>query len=247
MDKKIAQKSGTGAQPRGQRKSIRRRRTAEEARKCILEAAERRLISGGPEAIRLQDIAADVGMAHAVISHHFGNREGLMEALTRYASNRLQERVTRVLATESAGNSANNRLEQIHHVTELVAHEIADQGYGRLWAWLIVSGRDWRTQVEGMFSGLVRVGHAFRVQWSVEDGQPPPDIEDTRFWMILGLRVLIGEALSGPYAQLSVGLPGDEETEHRFRLWLSHLVATYRPPASLGTKPKRRQRRPAAK
>ncbi|MGH7960445.1 MAG: helix-turn-helix domain-containing protein, partial [Candidatus Binatia bacterium] len=79
------QKTGTRVQQRGQRKPMRRRRTAEEARRLILEAAEKRLITGGPEAIRLQDIAAEVGMAHAVISHHFGNREGLMEALTRHA------------------------------------------------------------------------------------------------------------------------------------------------------------------
>jgi len=245
MDKKIVQQKNPRARRRGLQTPIRRRRTAEEARRLILEAAEKRLISGGPEAIRLQDIAADVGIAHAVISHHFGNREGLMEALTRYASARLQEAVTRVLAAEGVGTPTNNRLEQIHHAVELAAREIVEQGYGRLWAWLIVSGRDWRPQVEGMFSGLTRIGHAFRVQWSVEDGQPAPDIEDTRFWMILGLRVFIGEALSGPYAQLSVGLPGDAETEHKFRLWLSRF-ATH-PPASSGSQPKGSRRRPTTK
>ncbi|MGH7963291.1 MAG: hypothetical protein ACRERD_15960, partial [Candidatus Binatia bacterium] len=161
----------------------------------------------------------------------------------RHASDRLQETITRVLATESAGHPAQDRLAQIHHVVELAAREIAGQGYGRLWAWLIVSGRDWRKQVAGMFTGLARIVHAFRVQWSVEDGQSPPDMEDTRFWMIMGLRIFIGEALSGPYAQLSVGLPGDEETEHRFRLWFAHLTATYRPPASSRTNPKRPRRR----
>ena len=43
----------------------RRRRTAEEARHEILAAAQRRLAEGGPEAIRLQDIARDLGR-HAV-------------------------------------------------------------------------------------------------------------------------------------------------------------------------------------
>lgn len=243
MNKGKVKKTGARPQQQGQRKPIRRRRTAEEARKFILEAAEKRLISGGPEAIRLQDIAADVGVAHAVISHHFGNREGLMEALTRHASERLQETITRVLTTGRVASPAHDRLEQIHHVIEVAAREIAGQGYGRLWAWLIVSGRDWRKHVVGMFTGLARIVHAFRVQWSVEDGQPPPDMEDTQFWMLLGLRVFIGEALSGPYAQLSIDLPGDEETEHRFRLWLSQLAAAHRPPASLGIKPKSPRRR----
>ena len=38
------------------------RRTKEEAQRVILDAAEERLAKGGPEALRLQDIAADVGV-----------------------------------------------------------------------------------------------------------------------------------------------------------------------------------------
>src|SRR2546421_10348142 len=59
----------------------RSRRTAEEARRLILEAAEKRLIAGGPEALRLQDLARDVGISHPLILHHFGSREGLIGAL----------------------------------------------------------------------------------------------------------------------------------------------------------------------
>lgn len=222
---------------------MRRRRTAEDARKLILDAAEKRLIASGPEAIRLQDIAADIGIAHAVISHHFGSREGLMEALMRHASERLQEAIIRMLATPRVGDPAQDRLEQIHRGIELAVQEIAGQGYGRLWAWLVFSGRDWRALVEGLFTGFARIFHAFRVQWSVEDGQPTPKMEDTQFWIMLGVRAFIGEALSGPYAQLTVGLRGDEETERRFRLWLAQIVATYHPPTPTETIPKSRRRR----
>jgi len=48
------------------------RRTKEEAQRVILDAAEERLANGGPEALRLQDIAADVGISHPAILHHFG-------------------------------------------------------------------------------------------------------------------------------------------------------------------------------
>ena len=47
------------------------RRTKEEAQRVILDAAEERLANGGPEALRLQDIAADVGISHPAILHHF--------------------------------------------------------------------------------------------------------------------------------------------------------------------------------
>jgi len=59
----------------------RRRRSAAETRDAILEAAERRLLDKGPEAIQLQEIAADAGISHPAILHHFGSREGLVEAM----------------------------------------------------------------------------------------------------------------------------------------------------------------------
>jgi hypothetical protein len=43
------------------------RRTPEAARRAILRAAERRLIEDGPEGVRVQHIAADLGMTGAAI------------------------------------------------------------------------------------------------------------------------------------------------------------------------------------
>ena len=57
------------------------RRTPEEARRLILEAAQARIASTGPDGLRLQDIAADAGLSHPTILHHFGNREGLVREL----------------------------------------------------------------------------------------------------------------------------------------------------------------------
>ncbi len=58
-----------------------RRRNLAETRGAILDAAERRLIDGGPDAVRLEKIAADAGVSHPAILHHFGSREGLVEAI----------------------------------------------------------------------------------------------------------------------------------------------------------------------
>ena len=59
----------------------RRRRTAEVARREILDAAKLRLMEGGPDNVRLKLIGEDVGLSHSSILHHFGSRDGLMEAL----------------------------------------------------------------------------------------------------------------------------------------------------------------------
>ena len=63
----------------------RTRRSAPEARRAILEAAEKRLREGGPEAVRLQDLARDLGVSHPAILHHFGSREKLIRAVMRDA------------------------------------------------------------------------------------------------------------------------------------------------------------------
>ena len=48
------------------------RRSPEEARRAILEAAEKHLVEGGPEAVRVQVVARDLGLSDAAIYHHFG-------------------------------------------------------------------------------------------------------------------------------------------------------------------------------
>src|SRR5215475_9913245 len=71
-------------------RSVRAHRAALPTRDVILNAAHRRLIDGGPEAIRLEKIAADAGVSHPAILHHFGSREGLVEAMVLDSLQRLQ-------------------------------------------------------------------------------------------------------------------------------------------------------------
>ena len=63
--------------------AVRIRRTPEASKAAILAAAERRLIREGPEGVRVQRIAADLGMTDAAVHYHFGSREALVEALLR--------------------------------------------------------------------------------------------------------------------------------------------------------------------
>ena len=78
------------------------RRSAEEAQRRILDAAEKRLREGGPEAVRLQDIARDVGISHPAILHHFASRDGLTQALERRAMDRLETELVQVLSSQPA-------------------------------------------------------------------------------------------------------------------------------------------------
>src|SRR5580700_1234011 len=74
------------------------RRTPEEARRLILQAAQELIARTGPEGLRLQDIAAAAGVSHPLILHHFGSREGLVRALTQEAATELRDKLVTAMA-----------------------------------------------------------------------------------------------------------------------------------------------------
>src|SRR5271165_2303383 len=82
----------------------RRRRTGEEARSAILDAAERLLVASGPAGIRLQEVAADVGVSHPTVLHHFGSREGLLEAVVARALESLHAGLLAAVQTSPPGS-----------------------------------------------------------------------------------------------------------------------------------------------
>ncbi|HBV12006.1 MAG TPA: TetR/AcrR family transcriptional regulator [Brevundimonas sp.] len=62
-------------------KPRRRRRSPEEARREALASARILLLSGGPNAVTLAAVAAEIGVTHANLIHHFGSAAGLQSAL----------------------------------------------------------------------------------------------------------------------------------------------------------------------
>lgn len=57
------------------------RRSPEASRENILVAAERLLVSQGPQSLRLADVAKEAGVANATVLHHFGTIDGVQAAL----------------------------------------------------------------------------------------------------------------------------------------------------------------------
>jgi AcrR family transcriptional regulator len=112
----------------------RKRRTAEEARTSILDAAEKRLVASGPAAIRLQEVAADVGVSHPTILHHFGSREALVEAVVRRALDSLHAQMLAAVGT-SPGSTG-----KVTALLDSVFDVFAAGGHGRTLLWLTLSG-----------------------------------------------------------------------------------------------------------
>src|SRR5262249_43552948 len=137
------------------RTSPRIRRTAEEARTAILDAAERQLSEGGPAALRLQQVAADVGISHPTVLHHFGTRELLLQAVVTRSLASLHADVVNAIVNTPPGD------ERMAMLIERVFEALDRGGHGRALAWLALSGLS-PPESEGRLRQVAEAAHAMR-------------------------------------------------------------------------------------
>nr|QQZ50906.1 TetR/AcrR family transcriptional regulator [Phenylobacterium glaciei] len=115
------------------------RRSAQASKLAILQAAEARLIAQGPDAVRVQPIARDLGLTDAAVHYHFGSREQLLEALLRYSGRRFLDELAAAIAAHRAEGIGFD----LARAAALLA-DFYDRGAARLVMWLSFSG--WRPE-----------------------------------------------------------------------------------------------------
>jgi len=200
--------------------ATRRRRTAEEARTEILDAAERRLAEAGPDAIRLQDLAKDVGISHPAILHHFGSREGLVRAVVERAIESLErDLVARLQSVPGDPDGA--------ALLDRVFETLVDRGHARLMAWLLLSGYDPLPSpaTREHWGMIAKATHAIRTHRVA--GKATPSFEDTQFTIVLSALALFGQAIAGRATFEMAGLDATEDVDRKFRRWLATLLARH--------------------
>lgn len=201
----------------------RRRRSAEDAKRAILDAAEARFAARGPAGIRLQQIAADVGVSHPTILHHFGSREDLMRAVMERALGALREEVRAALtASDPARVDVAMLIERVFEI--LGAH-----GQARLMAWLVLAGEERRGRHPGVtffVREIAELTHRERLARHARSGRRPPPFEDSLFAILLTTLALLGDALLGDTARASSGLD-DPAAGRRFRQWFAALLVAH--------------------
>jgi AcrR family transcriptional regulator len=67
-------------------------------RAALLEAAERRLVSGGIERLSLRELTRELGVSHGAPRQHFADKQSLLDALAVTGFNRLGEQLTTALS-----------------------------------------------------------------------------------------------------------------------------------------------------
>jgi AcrR family transcriptional regulator len=191
---------------------MRRRRTAEQAREEILAAAEQQLAQGGPAALRLQELAAQVGVSHPAILHHFGSKEGLVKAVVARAVETLQDDLKSALS--GGGPVAIDLLERVHET-------LATKGHARLLGWLLLSGYEPfdSAEIRAKWRDIIDQTHAARVA-----GGSQASREDTAFTVVLSAMTLFAQALVGRSTFHAAGLPANARADARFREWLAGVL-----------------------
>jgi AcrR family transcriptional regulator len=190
-------------------KAKRIRRSPEDAKRLILDAAEAAMGADGPAGLRLQDVAKAAGVSHPTILHHFGNREGLIQALNARALEDLKKVVVGAMGSGPEGMRATFKAYR--------------DGLAQRVVWLMQAGVPAATGT-GAFDAIVNALHAERIKHAKPGSVP--DIEDTRMVAHLSAVTAFGDALMGTRLRQAYA-PKDKTAGDRFEKWFGELIVLY--------------------
>ena len=193
------------------------RRTPEEARRLILDAAEATMAAKGPAGIRLQEVARNAGVSHSNVLHHFGSRAGLIRALNRRTVDDLKSVLFGVM---KAAHSSTEEI--IQPAFAAYRNGLAQR---TIWALQAPARRD--AQTLAVFDEIVEALHARRLSAA------PPGIRldkgHTRALVHLTTIAAFGDAIIG--ARLRRRHTADEPSaRRRFEKWFAALLDVYTDP-----------------
>ncbi|WP_214325749.1 TetR/AcrR family transcriptional regulator [Nonomuraea sediminis] len=192
------------------------RRKPDDAKRMILEAASKLLAAGGPAAVQVRAIAAEIGVSDAAVNHHFGTREQLLESLLRFGGAKLKAELHGVLGAWTDGPI------DLAGLVRALSALYAD-GYAALALALHQSG--WRDTGSGMLDEVVDRLHAHARQHCAATGRTPPSREAIQLTMAGLHQAVAMEPLFGGEFRRSVGLDADAR-DRMLDWWIETLRTT---------------------
>lgn len=165
----------------------RKRRSSDEAQAAILDAAENMLREVGPGGIRLQEVAKKVGVSHPTVLHHFGSREGLIEAVVARAMESIRSGLFEAIM-ESDGT------EDITRLLETVSERMKASGRARTFLYLALAGMGDGVRALQV-RDLAEATHEVRKKKWAERGKKAPSFEDTWFTVLVPALALLSLAV----------------------------------------------------
>ncbi len=198
----------------------RRRLDADAARTLILDVTEKRLAEVGPSGIRLQEVAADAGVSHPTVLHHFGSREQLVQAVIA----RSLDAINRNLIAAMEASSGDEQ--QLETLLENVGNALQESGHARVVMWLALEG--YRANAAEVPLGLVvDAAHALRLTKLSGENSVLPTRQDTGRAVVLTTLALLGSAVAGPMVLENAGMANSPQEVKKFRAWFARIVFDY--------------------
>jgi AcrR family transcriptional regulator len=161
-----------GTQPRAQKTPSKRasgadtkrvRRSPEEARAHILDAAERVFAKHLPDVVGLKEIAREAGVSHALVTHYFGTYDALVEATLEGRFHKIREKLVPVVTALVMGEADSRAILGAHR--RALVEAASDPATVKLAAWAMLSGRVGATDFfPHRMQGLKMLANAFEAR-----------------------------------------------------------------------------------
>ncbi|MEW6644393.1 MAG: TetR/AcrR family transcriptional regulator [Pseudomonadota bacterium] len=195
------------------------RRSVEVSKRTILERAEHYLIAEGLNGVKVQKIARDLGLSDAAIHYHFGNRQKLLEALLRFAGQRIVAELGEAIEKSELSSF------DLAAAAKLLSDLYEKRGIARLAVSLVLSG--WSPRGAGMLQPLAEWLHRARMRSAKARGASPPTLEESQKVIAVLNAVIFLQALTGDALLRSSGLrrlPGEQLSSWIAALLEKHLA-----------------------
>ena len=206
------------------RAAKRRRLDAETARALILDATEKRLAEVGPAGIRLQEVAADAGVSHPTVLHHFGSRGELVEAVIARSLRAINASLVEAIGASSGDD------EKLEGLFDAVAAAFEQSGHARVVMWLALEGHHVGGD-DARLADVVDAAHALRLARKKGGKKASPlrvsrsaSREDTGRTVVLAALALVAGSVLAPAMLENTGLVGGARGAADFRRWLARLL-----------------------
>jgi TetR/AcrR family transcriptional regulator, repressor for neighboring sulfatase len=195
------------------------RRTPAEARDAILLAARDRLLRLGLDGLKIADVAADVGMSHATLIHHFGSSAGMRRALVERMANELLTEFMGVIEGEPPSPT------RLGEMLGKLFRTLSNDRHAQLFAWLALEAADTFEDTDRATETLL---HAFLERIGRHEGSV--DRDSARFGVILAITSAIGLGIARPWLD-RVRLMQSDDVD-AFAHWFAELLRARRAAAS---------------
>jgi TetR/AcrR family transcriptional regulator, repressor for neighboring sulfatase len=208
------------ARQRGKLRHRRRlRRSPEQARVELLDGAERVFAQFHPDEVGLKDIAREVGVSHALVTHYFGTYAGLVAATLERRVRALRERVLVKLRETGA-------VSRPAELLGLLFDALADPVHVKLVKWLVASEpagvfQTFALQDQGLHQIVVEAAHAITPE------PTPHMIETLELAIVTAVSAAYGYALNKHALAGALGRALTPDLDDAVRRTLAEMLQGY--------------------